>query len=343
MKHRALLILVVVALLAPSLLAAQNAAPAGEGKAPAKPAPAAPAAPVADDALPSAEEIRKLFEKGEYNETLRALARVLPLKGKAAVGYDRHALLLLKAETHVQLKRSAAAVQALQDAADAAEDPTAAAEARATALLFKRSKQFVFTPRPPKRGKLPAPIDVSDPANRKAALEAMLEEELSKVMPKVDNAAAGRTLPPIGAAMTQVQEIRYLELAATGSDGKTAALVNQLGERGNSLMSKGLEKMSKRVDEITALANETRVIRKPARTARGGTVVREEVHRRGLKGNEAKELKQVIEACPPIAKTAQELAVAMGGRKADAQALVDRAADLHERATRTLNDRYATE
>src|SRR5688500_1419433 len=61
------------------------------------------AAPRAANAPISTEDIKAAYEKGDYQETLRLLGRVLALKGKAADPYDRYELLLMRAESHLKL------------------------------------------------------------------------------------------------------------------------------------------------------------------------------------------------------------------------------------------------
>src|SRR4051794_33133731 len=56
----------------------------------AKPGPAATTkadAPATGD-LPSMAQMQALFDAGNYNDLLKAFAKVLPLKGKAAEPYD---------------------------------------------------------------------------------------------------------------------------------------------------------------------------------------------------------------------------------------------------------------
>src|SRR3954466_10275028 len=81
----------------------------------------------ASDALPTSSEIKEAFEAQQYPQVLQKLNRVLMLKGKAAQDYNRHDLLLIKAETHLRLKAMPAAAQAFQEASKEAPDGPAAA------------------------------------------------------------------------------------------------------------------------------------------------------------------------------------------------------------------------
>src|SRR3954454_22928555 len=66
-------------------------------------------ADVATGDLPTMQQIQALYDAANYNDLLKALAKVLPIKGKAAESYDRQKLLQLKLETHMKLKQQAPA------------------------------------------------------------------------------------------------------------------------------------------------------------------------------------------------------------------------------------------
>jgi hypothetical protein len=312
--------------------------PPGSDVKPSKPTPTAE-----PSAVLTQEQIQALFDAGNYNDTLKAIARVLPLKGKAAEPYDRYKLTLLKAETHVRMKMQGPAVQAFNDAADETDEESAKYAAKATAQLLKKSKGFVFTPKPLKRtGKPPASLDLTDPVARKAALQAMLDEEMARVVPKVKGALEESSLPPIASAIEAAVDVRELEIGVTGADANSKAMVSDLGVRGRELITKTIEKMSKRVDEITKDANETVRIRIPVSSVRGASSVQERVHRRGLKNGEDRELRQVIAQLPPIAKSAQELVAEIGGKKSEAEQIVEMCSELSRRAKKTLEADYTS-
>ena len=106
-----------------ALAPAQTAKPAG-----AKPqAAGAGGTAGAADALPNADDVHQLFNDGKYKETLQKVARLLALKGDAAKAYDRHDLLVLKAESHLRQKEGPAAIAAYEQAAKEAPDDKAKA------------------------------------------------------------------------------------------------------------------------------------------------------------------------------------------------------------------------
>lgn len=324
------------------------------GAAPAA-KPAAPAKPKAGgNELPTADEIQQSFDAGAYEQTLKLLSRVLPLKGKAAEPYDRSALLELKVETHLRLKAAAPAMQALEQAAEATNDPKEQARYRATAALIKRSKGLSYVPKQKKKGKGPGSgsIDLVDPKQRLVALDAMWADELARVKPKAGSAARQKVLPPIAAAIKEVKAVVDLELGATGSQDETNGMLSDLNGQGLKLIGKTVDRMAKRVDSIDAAADE--VIRQrvsPVRGGRGVTPTRrtgvdrrgrfagEEIERRrGVRPEEIQELKEIIKTCPQLAKAAGEL-VEMSGQDTDAaESIIDKATETAEKAEGVLAD-----
>ena len=91
-------------------------------------------------------EIKGMFDQAQYADALRAIGRAMQLKGKAAEPYDRYELLTLKAEAHLHVKATPAAIQAFEQAAAETEDAQKQAVARSTALLLKKSKNLSYTP-----------------------------------------------------------------------------------------------------------------------------------------------------------------------------------------------------
>src|SRR3712207_2633533 len=91
-----------------------------------KRSPAQDAAPAKADAAapasPSQADIQRAYEAKDYQQVVQLVSKVLPLKGKAAVAYDRYELLMLKGEAHLQLKQPKAAGDAFAAAAKETDD-----------------------------------------------------------------------------------------------------------------------------------------------------------------------------------------------------------------------------
>ena len=303
---------VVVLLLGSSVTVAQlSPRPAERGGA--RPGANAPAARPAAEPPPSVEEIKQLSSDGKHREALQKLSRALALKGDAAAAYDRHELLRLKAEAHLNIKDTAAAASAFAAAAKEAPDDAARAADKAAELVVKRSKNLQFTPRPAKKGGKAEPIDIADPESRKAAYAALLEEEKAAAGPMLKSAAKAKSLPPIAEGLKRVGDLRMLELAATGADAEAAALVEDLSGRAHKLMDDAVQDMAKLVEAIETSANEMQ------RTAvaghspvNGRTMLYPSARRRGLTSRDAQDLKRIIGDMKKLVPTARELAEALG-------------------------------
>jgi hypothetical protein len=276
------------------------------------------------DALPTFDEVQALYDKGEYNETLKQLSRLLALKGKAAEGMDRYGLLMLRAESHLRLKANSGATAALAEAAKVAPDDEAAAKARALAILVKRSKNLQYTPKVSAGGKAGSgPIDITDVERRPDAFAALYTGERAAMKPKLTAADKAKNLPPIAAAMKAAASLRDLELAATGKDDDTADALDHLVKRAHKLMAKGLDEAAKRTEAISERANQ--LVEYTYRTNGGGTETR--TRRRGLGNGESRELKDILETCRKVHASCDDLVKGFA-QEDDA----DQFADLKEQA-----------
>jgi hypothetical protein len=292
----------------------------------------------ASNPLAAVDEAKAAFERGDYPETLRIVGRVLALKGRAAEGIDRYEVLMLRADAQLHTKAQANALQALDEAAKlavATEDDKRAADARALAVLVRRSRQMHFTPKVSPQGKTRGPInpiDIADPKQRPDALAALYAEEKVLVKSKVVAAEKARTLPPVATALKVVLPLRDLELAANGGDSETRETIKQLVDRVHTLMAKSLDDMTKRVIHISQRASE--LINVPL--ANGGFLSQ----RRGLDRQDKTELQNVIETCKQIVTSCGELTEQFDAGK-PFEDLEDQARDTAERADDALKEDYS--
>src|SRR4051812_24057505 len=159
------------------------------------------------EALPTGEELHQLYKDKQYQPLLQKMARVLLLRGNSAKRYDRVDLLMLKGDTHLQLKEQSLAGNAYAAALkeiDDQTDPKEAAVAKATSLLFKKSRNYTFTPQTAPRGKVPQPISILDPEQRTVCFAAMFDDARGQIVSKVKAAKSSKTLAPIVDAVNAV-------------------------------------------------------------------------------------------------------------------------------------------
>lgn len=338
-------------------LPAAAAAVAAKGEAePARPPPRAAAdpdnanknkqdkTPGAEEALPSEADIRRAFDAADYKGALQMLSRVVNLRGEAGAAYDKHAMWMLKGESHLRLRQLKPAGEAFAAAARETDDPVQAATARATRKLIAEAKAFRVTRRMPAKGAKVKTADLLDPDQRPAALTILYEDERAVVRPKVEAALRSRALPPIAEALQMAQGLRDLELAATGGDADLTELRTDLADRATKLMGKELDRLSKDVEAIRQSAARP-VERRRRRTTiyRGGyggssdTITSRPL---GLRGDDVEDLRAIIEACRRIIDAAESLADASGGDVERATEVIDRATDVGAAAERVLDGRF---
>ena len=332
--------------------------------APSAPAPKAPAAK-ASAALPAQEEILKTFESGDYPLVLQQLARVLPLRGNAAAGYDRYELLMLKGETHLRMKQFKTAGDAFGAAAKETKHDVHAAEARATQRLVKEAKGPEIKRKFPRKDEPLQSASLLEKEKRADAMRIVYQDLTAAAEPKIKEATRSRTLPPIEEALTLLLELRDFELVSPEEDNESKhdEALDDLGDRAQKLIAKELDRMETDVTAIHESANE--VVREQMRSSitssgsgarvrsssgsygTGGTVSEPDNSTvitiyRGLSRQDQSDLKSVITTCQKILPTIDALSRIEAGDLEDGDKLAERAKGIRSGAKRVLNTNYRT-
>ena len=283
------------------------------------------------------------------------LGKVVNLRGAAGAVYDKYELWVLKGESHLRLKQAKAAADAFAAAARATDDESQAATARATRRLLAEAKSFRITRRGPAPkagdgdgdGDRVAPVrsaDLLDPAQRRDALQILYDDAMAAAKPKLDAARRARTLPAIAEGLKLAESLEDLELAATGGRADLRELRTGLADRAVTLMTKELERMERDVSGIREDAEKLvehrrrQVNTTPTGFAGSSETVR--YKRRGLVGDDAEDLRTVMETCAGIIDAAESLDKAGFGESGGVENVIDRAKDVGEAAERVLNGRY---
>jgi len=202
--------------------------------------------------LPTPAELQQMNDGGQYRICLQQIARVLALRGDPARPYDRNSLLLLRGDCLLHLKDPTTALDAYV-AASHSPKPAQKAEARATALLIRKSVGLLFTPKPPTKG---GPIGIVDHADRVKAMLALNKELLEDSKPLIDAALDAPNLIPIIDAAPALIDIHSLETAATGSDAEIHPTLMKIAEHARELMTNELALVDNRVRLIESKANQ---------------------------------------------------------------------------------------
>jgi hypothetical protein len=303
---------------------------------------------VAADTPPSMSEIQQDYDAQKYQDVLKKVAQVLPAANKAGSEYDRAKLFELKAESHLRLKQQQPASEAFAQAAKAGSDEKQIAADTATALLVKRSQNLKYNPKQPTTkpvaaGGKPEPIDIVDPKSRKEALQALFNDESKTVTAKAESLKKQTSLKPLMDGITQMAELRQLELAATESDATTRQIISGLGDHANQLMGTALKQMQEKVEQISTAANKTFSSQE---TVNGVTQI--VTTKRGINSNDAAALKDVVSTCKNISSACDEFDKALqsgatagaGGGAVSFASTKGQADQISKRAEEVLNANY---
>lgn len=204
-------------------------------------------------AAPTMAEVRDSYAAGQYRPTLRSIADCLALKGQAAEGYDHYELLMLKGECLLQLKSPSYAANAFEDArAAAGNDVPKRATAAANELLARRAPALKYVP---KSGTNREPIDVLAPDSRKRAMQAMRDDQMASIAPKLERAATADVLTPMLELLPRLREAAVLEFGATGNVDELKPVLTRLGTRAREMISRELVMKREQIEQINAAAN----------------------------------------------------------------------------------------
>ena len=310
---------------------------AGIAAAPAPPPTTAPA----DAPSPLMQELQTRFDLGDYDGVLRTISHAMTQGPKGIQGTSKHTLLEMRGEAEMRLKQTEAAATAFREAAKATEDPEKSAIDSAMELLLHRTKQLKYTPKKaPDADKQPAPIDVLAADQRKLALRAFFADEWGAAAPKLKAAKDGTNVLAIMDAVQAMKshQLQTLDLAANGNDDQTRQAVEGLRNHAAELLSKGLEKLGKREQEITSAANEI-IHQQVMVPGPQGLQPQDLARRHGLQGSDRQELQGIARTASQIAEAVRELIAGLGDKTA-ADDLLEQANDVIQRANKAINADY---
>jgi hypothetical protein len=202
------------------------------------------------NAVASAEEIRAMAKADQHREVVKAVSRVLALRGEEASRYDRHKMLLLKAESHLALNERQPALATLEMArkeADQRSDFSAEAEAMGYAKLIRESKEGVYTPR---TGEDHTGITISDRKGRDRAMRALFEDEHAALKQALVEAKTELDLPALGELSDQFLAVQFLERATTGKSDQSEEAANKVARWVANLVDHSLDGFGKQIKRI---------------------------------------------------------------------------------------------
>jgi hypothetical protein len=298
--------------------------------------------PASSNALLTSDEVHALFESGQYSDAFKAVTRILLLTGPAAAPYNRHDMLMLKAECQIQVRQFAGAIGSTETArkdAEQAHKTDDEMEAQALEVLLQKSPNGAYTP---VTAAVKIPIKLMDRTKRKDAYAA-LYADLKEVFGRgVETAEKGSSLPPYLNTMKLEPPLRVIEKAATGATTETDGTVKDLADHSSKLVDATLTDMDTKVDKISEEAN--RIITEQS-TVTGGAyrgVPMQSTHKQGLTGNDAADLKNIENTCARIPDAMLIFIRAFPDQADDFKKLASKSKDVSSKADKTLNADYTT-
>jgi hypothetical protein len=306
---------------------------------------------------PSVGEIQQDYDAQHYQDAVKKIGVAFQPHSDPLSKEDRLKLLHLKAESQLHLKQNVAAAESFLAAAKEATDDKQISMDKATAALARKSPNCLYLPKQAAfKSSLgatakPEPIDVVDPGSRKQALMALFSDESKAMSARIEELKKQTTLPPLMTGITQVNELRDVEIAASGTDSSSRQMLSTVAGAAEQLMSGSIKSMSENVRTISRNAN------KKAESSRAGssegTMERD---KKGLSPADTDALNEVMASCKSILAACDELAKAMptnaeehsAGRRGSAKtpgaelaAVKSDARELGQRVTEILQGDYA--
>jgi nitrogen regulatory protein PII len=181
------------------------------------------------------------------------------------------------------------------------------------------------------------PIDIRDPLTRKAALEAMFDDDWQAIEPQLKTAADAKSIPPILPAIDAITRLRPLDVAAAGTDQRTSESAAKLVDHAKKLMTAALDQMKKRIDDISDAAN-TESVSTQTIFMQGIASQVQTRTKQGLTDRNIRELRDMISTCQKITPAAQTLANA--GTKVDIQDVLSESDEVQSKAKDLLDTRF---
>lgn len=288
--------------------------------------------------LPTMDELRQMYDNGDYQAAIQQIARVLRLRGAAAQPYDRDQLLLLRGKTLLALDDSRAARRTFDEAQKSAQNDVAMT-AHGFFALLARSKRSVYM----KRSGDQAQINIADPKNLTAAFNAVLDDELPAFQKEAAVAAKANNLNPAIALVPKMLDLAGVEYASTGKCERVQEVGKEVGARARELIKNELDAQDQKVTAIERMANQlidTGGYGAGSRRGRRGWWWNNNVTRRGLVSDEREDLYQLVEYLQKVqdtTKRGQSVAQAVKGDTGAWDALVQQAEQVKNHAQYVLD------
>ncbi len=262
---------------------------------------------VAAREIPSVEQMRGMVTDKQFKRVLREVARAMQLKGDEATAYDRGQLLLIRADAQLGMRIEPQAAKSFRDAAEAATRADDRATARAMSLLMSKSERLIYKPHTGEPGG--REIDIG--ADRQAALDALLADEMAAVEPRVRSTKEKKEIAALLEMAAALEPVAAVERAATGTTTRTDEIKGGLITAMETLLDDALIELDRKAVAIEL--NALGLIAVP-QAAQPGQPPPQTIRakKRGLSLGDEAVLKQVMETCGEVVSRHREVAMQLG-------------------------------
>jgi hypothetical protein len=284
--------------------------------------------------IPTAEDLRQLYNDKQYHPCLQMISKLLYLKGDVAKNnVDRPKLYVLRGDCMVKLKDSRTALKAYQQAEkEATDDPQTALQARASSLILQNCKGLTYMP----AGL--TPIDVTTDDGWIQAANAIYDSMLQSSKSDLAAAQSAQDMGPIRKVLPVIANLVALDQLTGRDSGQLVPTVSSIGQRARGIITRFLDNQAATVQAVESRANT--VLNYTLGPYPWGVDNWSPSVRRGLETPDRDALTAVVDNCNQaldLAMRGKEGAVLLGGDVGKWQAVADDAAQIRDRAQRVLD------
>jgi hypothetical protein len=283
--------------------------------------------------IPTADEVRQMYNDGKYHPCLQLISKLLYLKGDVARNVDKPKLLLLRGDCLVKLKDPRTALKAYQQAEkEATLDPRTALLARASALILQNCRGLTYMPAGA------TPIDVTTNDGWIQAGSAIYDSTWQNSQADLTAAQSAQDMKPIYKAVPAVTNLVALDEMTGRDPGQLIPTVRNIGRRARDIIKRFLDTQYDTVKAVESRANTVlNVTYGPYPWGADGW---SPAVRRGLETPDRDALNQVVDNCNQafdLAVQGKKAAFLVGGDEGKWQLVADDAAQIRDRAQNVLN------
>jgi hypothetical protein len=289
-------------------------------------------APAQTITIPTTEQLRELYDVGQYHLCLQEISKLLFLKGEIATHVDRPKLLLLRGDCLVKLKDSRTAMKAFKDAEAAATlDPATWLLARAGTVILQNCRGLTYMP--------PAvdPIDVTTDNGWKQAAAAIFNATWQSSQSSLAAAQSAQDMSAIYPVVPTITNLVALNRVTGADPSQLIPTVRSIGQRAREVIRQFLAQQDQITSSVQQNAN---VVLNVTLPYSWWNQTWSPAVRQGLSTPDRDNLNQVIDSANQaynLAMQGKKTAALVGGLEGKWQELADLAIQTRDRAQGVLD------